>query len=282
MGFGIWEIYDFTNFTNFTNFTTYIIKNIFIIAGESSGDMHGASLIKAIKKIDNNFIFTGIGGPEMRKENVTLLYEIKQVNFIGFSSVIRNYGKIKTIFNNCVDEVKKIKPEAIVLIDYPGFNLRFISKIREFYKGKIIYYISPQLWAWHKSRIKIIRAHVDVMLVVFPFEVEFYGNEKVRADFVGHPLVKRVDEFLLKNKKQKKDILQISFLPGSRKDEIERMMPVMIETASGFKENENCDVSFICSTNYPLEYYQNFLQGKNFNLAYDSNGEELNYKTILN
>lgn len=258
------------------------LKNIFIIAGESSGDMHAASLVKELRSTGTDVSFTGIGGPQMKKESVKLIYDLKQVNFIGFSSVIKNIQKIRSILNHCISEVKKINPEAVILVDYPGFNLKFISSIRKFYKGIIIYYISPQLWAWHKSRVKTIKKFVDLMIVVFPFEVDFYRKEDVIVDYAGHPLVKRIDEFLSKNKRIKSPEPVISFLPGSRKDEIDRMMPALVETAVKFRKEFKCDINFLCTTNLSRSYFQKFIKGNDFNLIYDENNSELNYKAILN
>jgi lipid-A-disaccharide synthase len=192
-------------------------NNIFIIAGESSGDMHSASLIREIKKLNPQTLFTGIGGTEMEKENVKLLIRMNDINFMGFSAVVLNLKTIKAALNKCEEFIKSSNPEIVILVDYPGFNLKLISSIRKFYKGKIIYYISPQLWAWHKSRVKIIKKYVDLMIVVFPFEVDFYEKEEVQAEFVGHPLVKRMETFLKNNPKQSSDKIHISILPGSRK-----------------------------------------------------------------
>ena len=257
-------------------------NNIFIVAGESSGDMHAASLIREIRQLNKNLEFTGIGGPEMKKENAKLLYDISQVNFIGFSSVIRNIKKIKSILDNCISQVKELNPEAVILVDYPGFNLKLITGIRKFYKGKIIYYISPQLWAWHKSRVKIIKKYVDLMIVVFPFEVDFYQKEDIKAEYAGHPLVKRIDGFLKHNKKIPSDKISISILPGSRKDEIDRMMPVLIEAAEMFRKEFDCNINFICSPNYDESYFKGFIKDRHFNLVHDSNNTDLNYRTILN
>ena len=258
------------------------IKNIFIIAGESSGDMHAASLIKEICRADTNYRFSGIGGPEMKMEKVKLLYEIKDVNFIGFSSVLMNIKKIKSILSKCEKTIINNNPEAVILVDYPGFNLKLIKNIRKFYKGKIIYYISPQLWAWHKSRVNIIRKYVDLMIVVFPFETDFYDKENVKAEFVGHPLVKRIDGFLANNLKNKSERKVVSILPGSRKDEIKRMLPVLCETGKMFSELLNCEVNIICSANFPESYYKTYLKNYDFRLIYDGNNSGLNYQTIYN
>ncbi|HMQ68054.1 MAG TPA: lipid-A-disaccharide synthase [Ignavibacteria bacterium] len=257
-------------------------KKIFVFAGESSGDMHAASLIRELKDLLPEISITGIGGPEMLKENVDLLYDLKQVNFIGFSSVIKNIRKIKSILNKCISEIKKNDPDAVILIDYPGFNLKLIREIRKFYTGKIIYYISPQLWAWHKSRVKIIQKFVDLMLVVFPFEVDFYSKENVKAVFVGHPLIKRIDKFIASNSKTSSDKTVISILPGSRKDEIERMLPVLVNAASLLKKEFNAEINFICSSNFNKSFYEEKITNKDFIIIYDENNSDLNYRTILN
>ncbi len=257
-------------------------KNIFIIAGESSGDMHGSGLVKELSVLSPGIFFSGIGGPTMKKEGVDLLYDIKEVNFIGFSSVLRNIKKIKSILDTCVNEVRRIDPQMVILVDYPGFNLKFITRIRNFYKGKIIYYISPQLWAWHKSRINIIKKFVDLMIVVFPFEVDFYKKEDIKTSYAGHPLVSRINKFLENNFKSETDKVRISFMPGSRKDEIERMLPVLIKAADKFAGEFECDISFICSSNYDISYYKKFIKSKKYILIHSSADSEINYKTILN
>ncbi len=244
--------------------------------------MHAASLINEINSMKPGYIFTGIGGPEMKKEGVRLLYETRDVNFIGFSSVVRNIKKIKSILTHCISKIKQLTPEAVILVDYPGFNLRLASKIRKFYKGKIIYYISPQLWAWHKSSVNIIKKCVDLMIVVFPFEVDFYNRENIKAEFAGHPLLKRIDDFLKDNNKNSSGKINISILPGSRKDEIDRMLPVLIKAADLFKKEFDCEINIICSPNYSESYFINFVKGKDLNLIYDKENSDLNYKTILN
>ena len=244
--------------------------------------MHAASLIKEFKKRIPDVYFLGIGGNEMKNEGVDLLYELKDVNYIGFSSVLKNIGKLKSIFDNCISSIKKIKPEAVVLVDYPGFNLKLIKGISGFYKGKIIYYISPQLWAWHKSRISIIKKHVDLMIVVFPFEVDFYRKEDINAEFAGHPLVKKIDDFLKNHSKVISETKIISILPGSRKDEIERMLPDLLKTSDLFKKNINCTVNILCSPNFEIDYYETFTGNHDVSLIYDKTDSQLNYKSILN
>ncbi|HMS63939.1 MAG TPA: lipid-A-disaccharide synthase [Ignavibacteria bacterium] len=257
-------------------------NRIFIVAGETSGDMHAASLINEIKKINPGTQFTGIGGPEMEKAGADLLIKMNDINFMGFSAVVKNLKTIKSALNKCESNIKANDPEVVILVDYPGFNLKLITSIRKFYKGKIAYYISPQLWAWHKSRVKTIKKYVDLMIVVFPFEVDFYDKEGIKAVYAGHPLVKRTDDFLKNNSKASSPRIQISILPGSRKDEIDRMLPVLSETGRIIKREIDCDINILCSPNFKEEYYRKFLNDYDFNLIYDRDKSDLNYKFILN
>jgi len=258
------------------------LKKIFIVAGESSGDMHAASMMRELKKIFPKSVYKGIGGPDMRRQGLDVMYDMKKVNFIGFSSVIKNLPALKKILNHCVTEIEETSPDAVILVDFPGFNLKLISSIGKSYKGKIIYYISPQLWAWHKSRIKTIKKFVDLMIVVFPFEVEFYSDNGVKAVFAGHPLVERIDDFLKNHKRIRKSEISISMLPGSRRDEIERMLPVMLEAAAMFKKKFDCEISFICSANLPRAFYESLIDEKKFTIVYSEGDDQIYYKTILN
>ncbi|MFZ1321362.1 MAG: lipid-A-disaccharide synthase [Ignavibacteria bacterium] len=261
---------------------TSVPKKIFIIAGESSGDMHAAFLINDLKNIYSDAIIKGIGGSELSSAGTQLIYDKSEVSYIGFSSVIRNIKKLKGIIDNTCKFILEFDPDIVILIDFPGFNLKIATGIRKKYKGKIVYYISPQLWAWHKSRVKIIRQCIDLMLVVFPFEVDFYKKENVSAKFTGHPLIKKMEKFLSENNKSENDKLSISFMPGSRKDEINLMLPVMIKTAELFKKEIDCNINIICSENFDIMYYKNFLKGHDFRLVRSEGNDDINYKTILN
>jgi lipid-A-disaccharide synthase len=255
---------------------------IFFVAGESSGDLHGSSLVKSLKEINPQIKFKAIGGDRMSSEGAELLFHIKEVNYIGFSSVMKNIRKIKSILNKTEKEILNFNPDALVLIDFPGFNLKLASELRKNFKGKIIYYISPQLWAWHESRVNTIRKNVDLMLVTFPFETEFYKKHSVESIYVGNPLVNRIDDFLQKNKRESSIKKVISFMPGSRKDEVDKMMQVMLDAASKFKEKFDCNINFICSTNLPVRYYEKKIHDNDFKIIYDEENSDLNYRTILN
>jgi lipid-A-disaccharide synthase len=211
-------------------------KSIFISAGEPSGDLHASVLIKELRIIfpSNEMTVTGLGGDRMRKENADLLYHINDLSAIGFVDVIRKYNFFRKVLKNCLKFVRNNNVNAVILVDYPGFNLRFAEELRKFYTGKIIYYISPQLWAWNEKRVYAVKKNVDKMLVVFPFEVDFYKKFGVDSVYVGHPLVKRIGEFLENNFRDKKIFgseKKLAILPGSRKTEIKNHLPVLLKTA---------------------------------------------------
>ncbi len=207
--------------------------SIFISAGETSGDLHGSALLRELKQISSEHIsISGLGGDKIENEGVHLLYHTNELAAIGFIDVIKKLSFFKKVLKDSIQYVKKNNPEVIILVDYPGFNIKFAQELRKFYKKKIIYYISPQLWAWHKSRVYKIKKYVDKMLVVFPFEADFYKEFDVNAEYVGHPLVKLIKE-LKENKQPEKKIFgsekTITVLPGSRKNEIKYHLPVILQ-----------------------------------------------------
>lgn len=210
-------------------------KRVMMIAGEASGDLHGAGVVRELKKADPSIDVFGVGGDQMKKEGMTVIYHVRELGFMGFVEVVRHLPFIKVMEYTLGQIVKFKKPDVLVLIDYPGFNLRFARKIRH-YGMKIVYYISPQVWAWHKSRVRKMKDLVDRMLVVFPFEVPLYEKEGVPVDFVGHPLLEVLDtQFERRNfcKRYGVDPSKkiLALIPGSRRQEIERIFPVMLQAA---------------------------------------------------
>lgn len=215
-------------------------KNIFIIAGEASGDLHGAHLVNALKKIDSNLNFNGAGGHLMKKAGVNLYYNLADISVVGFWEVIKNLKKFKAVFKLLCKKLDELNPDAVILIDYPGFNLRFAEEVKK-RNVKLIYYISPQVWAWGKKRIELIKKCVDKMLVIFKFEEELYKSCGVNATFIGHPLLDIVKPSSEKAKIFKELDLSpekktIALLPGSRESEVKRHLPLMLETAKIIQE----------------------------------------------
>ena len=213
----------------------------YIIAGEASGDLHGSNLMKEIKKKDPKAAFRFWGGDLMKEQGGTLVKHYRDLSFMGFLEVILN---LRTILGNikfCKKDIAAYKPDAVILIDYPGFNLR----VAEFVKNlgiKVYYYISPQIWAWKTGRVHSIKKFVDRMFVILPFEKDFYSKYEYEVDFVGHPLLDALkdlpalDEEKFKSENGLDDRKIIALLPGSRKQEITVKLPIMLSVAADFPD----------------------------------------------
>jgi len=256
------------------------IKHIFIIAGEESGDTHSASLISKLRKKYGELSVAGIGGNNLRSEKVKTLFDIREVNYIGFSSVFRNLPKLKKIFNDCIEYIRKNNPDLIILVDFPGFNLKFASEARKFYKGKIIYYISPQLWAWHKSRVNTVRKYIDKMIVLFPFEVDFYKREGVNADFGGHPLIEKAQDFLNNYKSTEREHINIGLMPGSREEEIRKILPVIYKAAKKLSYEYYAEIKILRPENVKEKLYYEIIKDKEPLIISNRQDEYTNFKFI--
>ncbi|MBF0489091.1 MAG: lipid-A-disaccharide synthase [Candidatus Omnitrophica bacterium] len=225
--------------------------HIMVIAGEASGDMRAGELVSAIKAINPNIQFSGVGGECMQKAGVELFENITSLAVIGIVEVLKNLGTIKKVFERVLFEAEAELPDAVILVDYPGFNLRLAAELKK-RSIKVIYYISPQVWAWREGRIEKIKKIVDRMIVLFPFEKELYARHGMNVDYVGHPLVDEIDlirdSALFSNEKYThenralsliKGATIIGLLPGSRQKEVERHLPVMLEAAQKLYEEDN-------------------------------------------
>ena len=214
----------------------------YIIAGEASGDLHASNLVAEIKKKDKKAEFRGCGGDLMKAQGVELLKHYRTMAYMGFIEVAVNLRKVLDNIAQCKKDIVDYQPDAIILVDYPGFNLRIADFAHE--KGlKVFYYISPQIWAWKRRRVHKIKKSVDKMLVILPFEEEFYKHYGVDVTFVGNPLLDELAKvgtgnrsiFLRRNSLgERREI--IALLPGSRRQEVKRTLPVMIKVASHFPD----------------------------------------------
>jgi lipid-A-disaccharide synthase len=211
-----------------------------IITGEESGEMRAAPLVRALKEILPGTQFIGIAGDRCRQEGVATFADIRELAVMGFVEVVKNYPRIKKIFDLTLQKAREEKPDCAVLVDYPGFNLRLARELKKM-NIKVVYYVSPQVWAWKASRVKIIKKVVDRMMVLFPFETEFYAKHNYKADFVGHPLLDEVHAD--KNTDMFKASLGldlkrpvIGLLPGSRHNEITRLLPLIYMAARLLKK----------------------------------------------
>jgi len=216
----------------------------YLVSGEASGDLHASNLMKSLKQIDKETNFRFFGGDLMQAEGGVLVKHYRETAFMGFLPVVLN---LKTILNNlrfCKNDISAYKPDVVILVDYPGFNLKIAKFVKEQKKLPVVYYISPKIWAWKGGRIKAIRKYVDRMLCIFPFEVAFYQQQNYPVIYVGNPTVDAIaarknagetfEGFTIRNHLQKKPI--IALLPGSRKQEIKDNLRAMSAAASVFPE----------------------------------------------
>jgi len=234
----------------------------YIIAGEASGDLHASNLVKELKKADSQSSFRGWGGDLMKEQGVDIVKHYRDLAFMGFAEVIANIGTIINNIRFCKKDIAAYKPDAVILVDYPGFNLR-IAKWAKKEQFTTIYYISPQVWAWKESRVKGIKQYVDRMYVILPFEREFFQKWNYEVEYVGHPLVE-----VIESARQEQSQLQpaidsplnqqniVALLPGSRRQEIEKKLPLMLEASKQFPDH-----NFIVAkaTSLDDEFYSGFL-----------------------
>lgn len=207
----------------------------YIIAGEASGDLHGSNLIKAIQKEDPEADIRCWGGDKMQAAGATVVKHYRDLAFMGFVEVVSHLNTILKNIKFCKQDILQYRPDVLVLIDYPGFNLR-IAQWAKTKKKKVAYYISPQVWAWKESRVKTIRQSVDKMLVILPFEKEFYNQHHYDVIYTGHPLTEVIRQELEKPIKPLSDKPLIALLPGSRKQEIKIKLPIMLSMQKYFTE----------------------------------------------
>jgi len=215
---------------------------IYFVAGEASADNHAAALMCSLRELDADLQFIGRGGPQMRKIAGKQFKDwIDDAAVLGLWEVIRKYGYFREQFHETLNEIRESKPDAIVLIDYPGFNLRLARALRkQSPRQKIIYYISPQVWAWNRGRIKKMASLLDLMLCIFPFEADLYNKSGLRAVFVGHPMIERLRTRKIDTERGRN---LIGFFPGSRMREVRKIFPVMLESIPELQK-QNRDIRF--------------------------------------
>lgn len=213
------------------------MKKIFLFAGESSGDLHGGKLIKALKEENSSLELMGVGGPTMRSEGLKGSLQMEDFQVMGFTDVLKSLPKLYRQFQWVKKTILDQNPEVVILIDYPGFTLRLAKALRKSgYKGKLVHYIAPTVWAHGKGRIKALSDHYDLLLTIFPFESVYFENTRLKVHYVGNPLVET-----LQNHRYQDDWAEavglnplkpiLAIFPGSRKGEIERNLPIQLEAA---------------------------------------------------
>ncbi len=237
----------------------------YLIAGEASGDLHGSNLVKEMYKLDAGASLRGWGGDLMQAAGVVLAKHYRETAFMGFIEVVKNLPAILKNLKFCKEDIVAFNPDVLVLIDYPGFNLRIGNWAKQ--KGfKIVYYISPQVWAWKESRVKLIKQVVDKMLVILPFEKDFFKKWNYEVEYVGHPLIQVIDDFkktshplqLQRGSVSNQPI--VALLPGSRKQEINNTLPIMLEVVKNFPSHQFVIAQ---SPGQTATFYEPFFSGIN-------------------
>ncbi|MFQ6615606.1 MAG: lipid-A-disaccharide synthase [Fidelibacterota bacterium] len=216
-------------------------KNVLIVAGEASGDLHGARLMGEMTRLDGNLTFFGIGGASMGRAGVELLEHVDNMAVMGFTEVLGKYPFLRTVYKRVLRECERRNPVRAILIDYPGFNLTLARRLAG--TGiPVTYYIPPQVWAWREKRVKTLKEVVDQILCIFPFEERWYGERGVSATFVGHPLLDQPEETTSLDAFRHKHrlgagIIALGLMPGSRQQEVDRHLPVMARAVRGLAED---------------------------------------------
>jgi len=222
-----------------------------ILAGESSGDLHAAKLINSLKHLDAEANFEGWGGDSMQEAGMTVHKHIEELAFMGFIEVIANIRTILKNFKEVKASIESFMPDVIVLVDYPGFNLRLAKWAKA--KGyRVIYYIAPQAWAWKANRVEKLKAHTDKLLCILPFEKDWFAERGLDVEYVGHPLLEEID---YGDSSEKENC--IALLPGSRKQEIEAILPIMLTVLDDFPSME---FSILKAPNVSAAYYERFVK----------------------
>ncbi len=239
-----------------------VLQRVMIIAGETSGDVHGAGVVRALKHRQPSIEIFGIGGDKMQREGMTLTYHVRELSFMGFWEVVKHLPLIRSVERTMEQLLKLKKPDVVLLIDYPGFNLRFARVIKS-YGIKIAYYISPQIWAWKKGRIKRMKDVVDKMLVVFPFEAELYKKENIPVEFVGHPLLEELNVGLSREQFCKRYGIDptkkiLALIPGSREQEVANIFSVMARAAKELKDLFALEVVVAVAPHLSLGAYREY------------------------
>jgi lipid-A-disaccharide synthase len=235
----------------------------FVIAGEASGDLHGSNLIAQIKVLDANATIHCWGGDLMKANGANVLKHIEHLAFMGFVEVLKNLKTILANFKLCKKQISDFQPDVIVLIDYPGFNLR-MAKWGKQNGYKIIYYISPQIWAWKENRVHQIKKFVDTMICILPFEKQFYNKHNMPIQYVGHPLVQVIENYKASHQKIINSKKIIALLPGSRLQEIKEKLPILLSIVDHFAEYEFVIAQ---SPTLPVSAYESIIGSRKIKLV---------------
>jgi len=243
-----------------------------IVAGEASGDLHAAEVLRELKRLDPSIETFGIGGDLLAGEGMRLLHHAREMGIVGLFNVLRHLRMFRRIYAETLAEIAREKPDAVLLVDYPGFNLRLARGCKEL-GLRVVYYISPQLWAWRRGRVKQVAKYVDRMIVIFPFEETFYREHGIEAAYVGHPIIEEIGH--IKRPPKRDDVTRIALLPGSRKAEVVSLLPAMLDAVDVLARERTIDAYVMQAPTIPRALLDRFTAGRNVRIIAEDNSEAI-------
>jgi len=255
---------------------------IFLIAGEESADVHGSNLVRHLKKMAD-FSLYGTGGTRLKELGQEQYFNINQMTIIGLDEILKKSGLIFSMFKTLKEKIIQVKPDVVILIDYPGFNLRF-AKIVKKLGLKVIYYIAPQVWAWHYSRIEKIKKYVDLVLCILPFEEDIFRKEGINAKYVGNPIIDNLKITCTSKDDFKRSLtldkqITVGILPGSRRKEINNLMPEIIKAYRLIEDKYNFVLAR--ASNIEQELIDNYTKNTNIKVVENMNYDVMKYSDVL-
>jgi lipid-A-disaccharide synthase len=266
-----------------------------IVAGEASGDLHAAEVLRELKRLDPEIETFGIGGDLLAGEGMRLVHHAREMGIVGFFNVLRHLRMFRRIYDDLLAEIDRQRPDAVLLVDYPGFNLRMARHCKEL-GLRVVYYISPQLWAWRRGRVKQVAKYVDRMIVIFPFEENFYREHGIEATYVGHPLIEEIGhigrvgggEWRVGDASSDRHAsaptlhpphptppTKIALLPGSRNAEVVSLLPPMLDAVDVLARERSIDAFVVRAPTVPAALIDRFAAGRNVRIVSHDNGEAI-------
>lgn len=244
-----------------------------IVAGEASGDLHAAEVLRELKRLDPNIETFGIGGDLLAGEGMRLVHHAREMGIVGFFNVLRHLRMFRRIYDDLLAEIDRQRPDAVLLVDYPGFNLRMARHCKEL-GLRVVYYISPQLWAWRRGRVKQVAKYVDRMIVIFPFEETFYREHGIEAKYVGHPLIEEIGDIARPSRAAGVgDATRIALLPGSRNAEVISLLPPMLDAVDVLARERAVDAFVVRAPTVSASLIDRFASGRNVRIVSHDKGE---------
>ena len=234
-----------------------------VVAGEASGDLHASEVVRELKKLQPDLETFGIGGDRLAREGMVLLHHANELGMVGLFNVLRHLPMFRRIFRELMERIEREKPDVVLLVDYPGFNLRVARRSKEL-GFRVVYYISPQVWAWRKGRVRHIAKYVDRMIVLFPFEEEFYRTHQVPVTYVGHPLIEQLSG--VRKPSRHPDELRIALLPGSRRAEVQSLLPAMLDAVEVLRRERKVNAYIIQAPTIEHEQLEAIVKAKDIDV----------------